>query len=239
MTAGAIALIVVAGVMVGGVPHPVSASASAPPKSTTAGFDRSTHSKTRPSSPWVIVNKRHPMSPRNWAPSDLVTVKVAHANPPRMRAQAGAALVKLFAAARKHGGGAMQVQSAYRSYSTQVSVYNGWVKSLGKKAADRQSARPGYSEHQTGLAVDISSVPAKCSLAACFGTTRQGKWLKAKAWKYGFLLRYPSSKEKVTGFRYEPWHFRYIGKSLAAQMHAKNILTLEEFFGYQPAPSYR
>src|SRR4051812_3270522 len=202
-------------------------------------FDKSKHSITKASSKWVVVNKRHSLSPRDWAPSDLVTAKVAHVNSPRMRKEAAAALTTMFSDSAKKGHGAMQVQSAYRSYSSQVSVYNGWVKSLGKKQADRQSARPGFSEHQTGLAVDISTLPSKCALAACFADTKQGKWLHDNSWKYGFILRYPKNAEKITGYEYEPWHFRYVGVSLATEMHNQGIHTLEKFFGLKSAPKYK
>jgi D-alanyl-D-alanine carboxypeptidase len=205
---------------------------------TTATFNKKKYSWKTPSSPWVVVNKLRRLSPKTYTPSDIVTLSVAHANPPRMRKGAGAALVRMFAVAKKEDGGAMQVQSAYRSYSTQVSVYNGWVKSLGKAKADQQSARPGFSEHQTGLAVDISTVPSKCGLAACFSTTKQGKWLWKNAYRFGFLMRYPKSKTAVTGYTYEPWHYRYVGKALAKEMHSKKVLTLEEFFGLPAAPDY-
>jgi D-alanyl-D-alanine carboxypeptidase len=132
----------------------------------------------------------------------------------------------------------MQSQSAYRSYSTQVTVYNGWVAKLGQAQADIQSARPGFSEHQTGLALDISALPAKCSLDACFADTPQGQWLAANAWKFGFLLRYPADKTAITGVTFEPWHYRYIGVELATEMHETGVTTLEEFFGLPAAPDY-
>jgi D-alanyl-D-alanine carboxypeptidase len=144
----------------------------------------------------------------------------------------------MFAAAADEDGGQMQVQSAWRSYDVQVSVYAGWVSSLGQKQADAQSARPGFSEHQTGLAVDISSVPLQCSLAACFGDTDQGKWLAENAWRFGYLLRYPADKVDVTGFTYEPWHYRFIGETLATEMHNEGVTTLEEFFDLPDAPDY-
>jgi D-alanyl-D-alanine carboxypeptidase len=206
--------------------------------STSAGFNKEQFSLTDPTSYWVVVNKLTPLNPISYAPSDLVTVPVAHDNPAVMRGAASAALVAMFAAGAAEGAGQMQVQSSYRSYPVQVQVYNGWVSSLGKAQADRQSARPGFSEHQTGLAVDISSVPLKCSLAACFGTTPQGLWLAANAWRFGYLLRYPADKTPITGYEYEPWHFRYIGIPLATEMHKEGIETLEEFFGLPAAPDY-
>jgi D-alanyl-D-alanine carboxypeptidase len=119
-----------------------------------------------------------------------------------------------------------------------VRVYNGWVSSLGQAQADAQSARPGFSEHQTGLSVDISPVPLSCALDACFGATPQGRWLADNAWRFGYLLRYPADKTPVTGFTYEPWHFRYIGVELATEMHNTGVTTLEEFFGLPAAPDY-
>ncbi len=88
------------------------------------------------------------------------------------------------------------------------------------------------------LAADIGSVPLQCTLAACFGQTTQGKWLAANAWRFGFLLRYPADKVAVTGYEYEPWHFRYIGVQLSTEMHNTGVTTLEEFFGLPPAPDY-
>ena len=208
------------------------------PTPTPTGFDKTARSLTNPSSEWVVVNKLRPLNPISYAPTDLVTVPVPHDNPAIMRKAAAAALVKMFAAGKAAGAGQMQIQSSYRSYSVQVTVYNGWVAELGIKQADIQSARPGYSEHQTGMAVDISADPLKCALAACFGQTPQGKWLAANAWQFGYLLRYPADKTQITGYEYEPWHFRYIGVSLATEMHNEGIQTLEEFFGLPAAPDY-
>jgi D-alanyl-D-alanine carboxypeptidase len=208
------------------------------PTPTPTGFNKQAQSITDPNSYWVVVNKLRPLNPLSYAPPDIVTVPVAHDNPAQMRKVAADALVAMFAAGKAAGAGEMQVQSSYRSYSVQVRVYNGWVSSLGQKQADAQSARPGFSEHQTGLAVDISTLPLRCALAACFGTTPQGQWLAANAWRFGYLLRYPANKTAVTGYEYEPWHFRYIGVPLATEMHNEGVETLEEFFGLPPAPNY-
>jgi D-alanyl-D-alanine carboxypeptidase len=185
-----------------------------------------------------VVNKLRPLNPINYSPTDIVTVPVAHDNPAQMAKPAADALVQMFATGAADGAGQMQIQSSWRPYPTQVSVYNGWVASLGKAQADRQSARPGYSEHQTGLAVDISTLPLKCSLAACFGTTPQGVWLAANAYRFGFILRYPQGLENITGYEYEPWHFRYVGVALATEMHKEGVQTLEQFFGLPAAPNY-
>jgi zinc D-Ala-D-Ala carboxypeptidase len=155
-----------------------------------------------------------------------------------LRASASKDLVKLFAAFKKETGKEMTVQSAYRSFASQTRIFNGYVANEGREKAERGSARPGHSEHQTGLAVDIGAVPAKCAIAACFADTPQGKWLAKNAWKYGFILRYPKGKEDVTGYIFEPWHYRYVGKSLAIEYHDTDAETLEEFFGLPAAPDY-
>ena len=223
----------------GATPSATPTHSSTPTPRPTGGFDRAAFSIDDATSLWVVVNKLRPLNPLSYAPKDLITVPVAHDNPAVMRKDASAALVSMFAAGGAEGAGQMQVQSSYRSYPVQVQVYNGWVSSLGKAQADKQSARPGYSEHQTGLAVDISTVPLNCSLAACFGTTAQGEWLAANAWRFGYLLRYPADKTAITGYEYEPWHFRYIGIPLATELHNEGVETLEEFFGLPAAPDYR
>jgi zinc D-Ala-D-Ala carboxypeptidase len=186
----------------------------------------------------VVVNKQRPLTPASLTPPDFVAADVPKANPAVLRAPAARALEQMFAAAREQGAGGMQVQSAYRAYATQVSVYDGWVRQLGREGADRQSARPGYSEHQTGLAVDISTLPSSCALQACFGDTSQGRWLAAHAWQFGFVLRYPDGLTHVTGYTYEPWHFRYIGIKAAERFHATGATTLEGFFALPAAPTY-
>lgn len=189
------------------------------------------HSRIDPASIWVIVNKKHPLIPVDYAPSDLVDPDIHNVNGQPVRAEAATALSRMLAAARQTAGLRFQLQSGYRSYSTQVAVYNQNVAAYGRASADTDTARPGFSEHQTGLVVDLSALPANCSLDACFAGTAQGTWLAANAWQYGFLLRYPSDKEQVTGYTFEPWHYRYIGTELAAEMHRRGVETLEEFFG--------
>ncbi|MGO4692422.1 M15 family metallopeptidase [Glaciibacter sp. 2TAF33] len=205
---------------------------------TVPVFNKSARSIDDPSSIWVVVDKKRPLHPVDYVPGDLVAVPVAHVWEPFMRREAAEAVVAMFAAFESETALRMQSQSAYRSYDTQVDVYNQDVASNGQAFADSSTARPGTSEHQTGLAMDISALPSNCSLAACFGTTAQGQWLAANAWRFGFLLRYPADKVAVTGYEYEPWHFRYIGVDLATQMHNTGVTTLEEFFGLPAAPGY-
>lgn len=210
-------------------------SAIAPP---SPAFDRDARSITDPASIWVVVDKLRPLNPASYAPADLVTVPVPYANAPTLRAEASQAIVTMFDAITADTGLRLQSQSAYRSYDTQVSVYAGNVSRFGQERADLVSARPGFSEHQTGLVMDISALPAVCSLDVCFAGTPEGRWLAGNAWRYGFLMRYPEGKTEITGYSFEPWHYRYVGTELAAQMHDRGILTLEEFFGLPPAPDY-
>lgn len=121
-------------------------------------------------------------------------------------------------------GYSMQLISGYRSYAYQVDLYNSYVERDGQEAADRYSARPGYSEHQTGLCFDVGAIDND------YGTTPAGKWLASHAHEYGFIIRFPEGKEEITGYMYEPWHIRYVGKSVAAEIYQKG-LTLEEYLG--------
>ncbi|HEY5231677.1 MAG TPA: M15 family metallopeptidase [Galbitalea sp.] len=211
-----------------------SAKPSATPTPTptpTPTFDKTQFSTTDPSSDWVVVDKQHPLNPLNYAPP------LAPLNLPgykgEMRPEAAAALQEMFADYHTQSGSQLTVVSPYRSYPSQVSVYNGWVSRLGQAQADRQSARPGYSEHQTGLAVDIDTADSEA-----FGATPAGVWLAQNSWKYGFVVRYQLGQEAITGYEYEPWHFRYVGIPLATELQKEGFPSLETFFGYPPAPNY-
>lgn len=205
-------------------------------------FDKNKHSITEAASIWVVVNKKNQLKPENYVPADLAVPNVAlrlSKNEEQMKfsTQAITDLEAMFAAA-KNDGVDMVFGSGYRSYALQKQFYDSYVAKDGAAEADRYSARAGHSEHQTGLSVDFTRADGKCHLEECFADTEQGKWLAANAHKYGFILRYTKTKESVTGYQYEPWHFRYIGKELAAEMRKQNIITLEEFFSLDPAPTY-
>lgn len=201
-------------------------------------FNRTAHSIDDPTSIWVIVNRKRPLVAVGYAPPDLVDVPVAHTWSPLLRQEASKALVSLFNAADAEAGLALASNSAYRSYSAQVRVYTRDVASNGQAFADSSTARPGFSEHQTGLAIDIGAASGRCSLNTCFADTAEGQWLAANASRFGFLLRYPADKVEITGFAFEPWHYRYIGVDLAAEMYNMGVTTLEEFFGLSAAPDY-
>lgn len=172
---------------------------------------------------WVVVNKSRPLQPLSFAPTDLVDA----GNGQQMRQEAAAALQEMLQAATADGMN-LQPLSGYRSYQTQQTVYQREVETYGQAVADTQSARPGHSEHQTGLSMDLGG--SGCGIEDCFGDTAEGKWVAAHAHTFGFIIRYPEGKDAITGYRYEPWHIRYVGKELAAEMHRTSIQTLEEFF---------
>jgi len=119
----------------------------------------------------------------------------------------------------------LYISSGYRSYSYQENLYNNYVAQDGKEAADTYSARPGHSEHQTGLAFDLNTIDDS------FAYTEEGKWVADNCYKYGLILRYPKGKETQTGYQYESWHLRYVGKELAEKLYNNgNWITLEEHF---------
>ncbi len=177
----------------------------------------------------MVVNKLRPLDPQDYVPADLVDVPVEHTWPPLLRQEASDAVVAMFQAALDEAGLELASNSAYRSYAAQEEIYDG---------DDLSTARPGFSEHQTGLTMDIGAASGECSLDACFGETDEGIWLRDNAWRFGFILRYPADKTPITGYEYEPWHFRYVGVALATEMRETGFTTLEEFFGLPAAPEY-
>ncbi len=177
-----------------------------------------------PSDIGVLVNKKHCIQPLTFAPSDLVTVRGA-----TISAKAAPDFEALMNAAAA-AGLPLTVTSSYRSYQTQVTTYNYWVSISGAAGADTYSARPGYSEHQTGFAIDFANGSGSCSLD-CFGTTAEYQWLQTNAATYGFIQRYYAGKDDITGYGAEEWHYRYVGSAVALDMKAKGILTLEEYWG--------
>jgi D-alanyl-D-alanine carboxypeptidase len=180
----------------------------------------------------VIVNKQRSL-PEGYEPDDLVEPNVPFSfdgphEKRHMRKEAAEALEKLFAGA-KADDIELRAVSGYRSYQRQVSIYNNNVKTKGKEYTDRVSSVPGHSEHQTGLAIDVSSPSVGNAIEEVFGTSKEGQWLAEHAAEYGFIIRYPKGEEAITGYVYEPWHIRYVGTDLAPDV-VKSGLTLEEYF---------
>jgi D-alanyl-D-alanine carboxypeptidase len=128
-------------------------------------------------------------------------------------------------------GYSLMLGSGYRSSNLQQIYFSSSAGSIGEDAANKYIARPGQSEHQTGLAVDISTVSRQCYLDECFADTSDGQWLFENSYKYGFILRYPEDKVALTGYQYEPWHYRYVGIDLATALYNSN-LTLDEAWPY-------
>jgi zinc D-Ala-D-Ala carboxypeptidase len=159
-----------------------------------------------------LVDKKHSLPP-GYAPSDLVTLTEGsyrvNRNGLTLRRVAALALDEMAKAARADGV-TLVASSAYRSYEYQTQVYNRNVREMGQEAADRESAKPGHSQHQTGLVVDFGSIDDS------FAATAASRWLSANASRFGWSLSFPDGYEAVTGYRWESWHYRYIGKGLAA-----------------------
>ncbi len=189
-----------------------------------------------PASPQVLVNKERPLEPLDWAPRDLVRPDVATlGRHDLLRPVAAEALERLDAAAHAATGERLVLVSGFRPHEYQDALHARYVRGHGRAEADTFSARAGHSEHQTGLAADVTreGVPF-----TDFGTTSLGRWVADHAWEHGFVVRYPEGAEALTGYRAEPWHLRFVGEDLAAYLHHGGISTLEEAFGTGPAPTY-
>ncbi len=161
----------------------------------------------------LIANKTYPL-PEGYAPGGLLPTVV----------EAWNAMVD----AAKEDGISLWIVSGYRSYQTQKTIYNNYVANNGQAQADTYSARPGHSEHQTGLAFDINEI------SYAFGESAAGKWVAEHAAEYGFIIRYPKEKQEITGYVYEPWHLRYLGTELATEVYESG-LCLEEYFNIDSA----
>jgi D-alanyl-D-alanine carboxypeptidase len=146
----------------------------------------------------------------------------------KMRREAAGAIANLFASAKQQGVKLLGV-SAYRSHITQTALFNAYVKKDGYLKARTYSALPGTSEHETGLAIDVTGGNGKCSAQDCFGGTIEAKWLQNHVAEFGFIIRYPKGKEAITGYKYEPWHLRYVGKTVANEIMDSGS-TLEEYY---------
>lgn len=181
---------------------------------------------------FVLANKKNELN-SNYEPNDLVVPNVEFSfsgndQKKQMRAVAADALEKLVEGAQQDGYRLVAV-SGFRSYSRQQTIYQGNVDRMGEEEANKVSAKPGQSEHQTGLAMDLSCESIGFSLEEALGELPEGQWLAENAHKYGFIIRYQKNKTDITGYNYEPWHIRYVGEALAKYLY-NNDLTLEEFY---------
>ena len=164
----------------------------------------------------LVVNKSYPL-PSSYNPGGLTD-------------ECESAFYEMQAAAEEEGLD-LYIASGFRSYDLQASLYQRYCNEDGQAAADTYSARPGHSEHQTGLAIDLNSISSD------FAYTAEGKWVAEHCWEYGFILRYPADKVSITGYMYEPWHIRYLGRSTAAAVYQSG-LCLEEYLGIDSVYSY-
>lgn len=218
-------------------PSPTLLVASPSPTPTKPYFSKHTYLLDTPVSPWIVINKIRPLDPQDYVPPELSKLSgLPGGGDQFLIPEAADALRALHAAADAEGAG-FRISTAYRSYEQQLGIFNSSVSRWGRERAENYAARPGYSEHQTGRAVDIYTTQ-ECKLQQCFADTAAAKFVAAHAHEYGFIVRYPEGKTDVTGYDYEPWHLRYVGVELATEMFTYGPYTLEEFFELRAAPHY-
>ncbi len=177
----------------------------------------------------LMINNKFYKLPSDYEPEDLVDVKnwYAYGDTPKLRKKAYESFISMFNAAKKENI-TIIINSAYRSYKKQEELYNQYLSQYGKEYTDAYAARPGHSEHQTGLTVDVTTYGSN---GDNFDKTEAFKWLQDNAHLYGFILRYPKGKEDITGYDYESWHYRYVGVDAATTIH-DNDITFDEYYAY-------
>lgn len=173
----------------------------------------------------MIVNKYHYLK-EDFAPSDLTTIPTEYASEKGMQCSRLAlnAFIQMYKAAEKEGY-ELVINSAYRSYQDQIDIQNTYLEAYGQSYVDKYVAKPGFSEHQTGLAFDVGSRNSRI-----FANSKEYTWMLENAYRYGFILRFDERYEDLTGFRSEPWHFRYVGRDIAEYVYQHNNMSLEEYF---------
>lgn len=193
------------------------------------GLDHSFYTNTKKTpylnKTYILVNKFYHLS-KDYVPDDLEAIDEDYA-------RSGMKLVKVakeaFEDMAKHAkddDSPIIAMSSYRSYKYQIDLYNKYAANDGIDAADTYSARPGYSEHQTGLCIDMYDGEIDYTN---FEKSDSFKWMQENSYKYGFILRFPKNKENITGYQYESWHYRYVGKDIAKYIH-DNDITFEEYY---------
>jgi len=231
----AMAAVLVATLAAGSGSQPREVQASVAPKCTIAD----TLTRYRGLGDWYrsMLDTRYRLT-AGYAPSDLVAANRSGASGPgSIRRIALADLTAMYRAARS-AGAPFAIQSAYRSYNTQVATFNRWVLEEGYASAIRGSARPGHSEHQLGTAIDLKTPGgAEPWDLADWGVTKAGAWLARNSWRYGWIISYPKAKSPgATCYRYEPWHVRYFGRIIASKIH-KSTLAAREWLYVKGATS--
>ncbi|MDO5298738.1 MAG: M15 family metallopeptidase [Clostridia bacterium] len=183
-----------------------------------------------PTDTLILVNKvnRAPAVPMTLVKPDVTPTRPELSENIYMRPEAAAALENLFAGAAEEGV-TLYATSGYRSYSTQKAIFERKLEKMSEKSANASVAKPGYSEHQTGLAMDVEGETTKgTGLTSAFGDSPEGIWLAENCWDYGFIIRYPEGKTNITGYIYEPWHIRYVGIEAAKEIQEMDV-TFEEY----------
>lgn len=184
----------------------------------------------------VLVNKQFSL-PKDYKPDELVFPNIDYIfseklDKRKLRKEAAEAIEIMFKGAAEDQIFLLGV-SAYRSNATQKALFERYVKRDGEAKARTYSALPGHSEHETGLAIDVTGSDGKCAAQDCFGDTKEATWLAEHAAEYGFIIRYPKGEQDITGYKYEPWHLRYVGSTVSQEI-AENGLTLEEYYNAVP-----
>lgn len=179
---------------------------------------------TNPNDPLVLVNKYNKL-PSNYMPEDITYLDGYYGNKVPVRSILKEEFLKMQEAMQKEISVTLMPTTAFRGENFQTTLYNNYVAKDGIEAADKYSARPGFSEHQTGLAIDTKNASLNGTIRL---TDSDYKWLEDNSYKYGFIVRFPQNKENITGYQFENWHFRYVGKKHAKIIHDEN-LTLEEY----------
>lgn len=177
----------------------------------------------------LMINNKYYKLPDNYEPTDLVTVKnwYSYGDDTKLRQEAYDKFIEMYNSAKENDLNII-INSAYRSYKYQEELYNDYLSRYGKEYTDNYAARPGHSEHQTGLTIDVTTYGAD---GDNFDKTDEFKWLQDNAHLYGYILRYPKGKENITGYKYESWHYRYVGVDVATIIHDENI-TFDEYYSY-------
>lgn len=193
------------------------------------GIDQPYYTNTKPSKNLntilILVNKYNYVT-EDYVPENLEPLNTIYARSGMQLVKEAKEAFENMSQKAKEEGLNIIAMSSYRSYDYQVNLYNNYVKTDGKEAADTYSARAGYSEHQTGLAVDVYNAELPYT---SFEETEEFNWMQENAYKYGFILRFPKDKVDITGYQYEAWHYRYVGIKAAEYIHNHN-LTLEEYY---------
>ena len=174
---------------------------------------------------YILVNKFYYLE-QNYVPENLEEIDSKYSVPGKMLVNVARISFEFLAKKASEEGYNIRAVSTYRSYAYQTNLYNNYVSQDGVEEADKYSARAGFSEHQTGLAVDVDNRETDFNN---FENTKEFNWMLENAHKYGFILRYPKGKEFITGYMYEPWHFRYVGVEIATYIYQNN-LTYEEYY---------